>query len=229
MLLAIDENGVQEYISNTDERYLSGELVSYFKGENNGMYGKTHTEEAIQKIKQARAVQGSNVWNAGKTDCYTEETKKQIAETLTGRIFVNKDGVNVNIYPEELDYYLSIGYNRGHGKRNKENKIRVFSDDNQTGILIEKNELEHYLNLGYYKKKLIYVTKDNSVLMINPDELEKYLADGWLRGMKIQRKSGTLGTKAMTDPETNKTKYVSPDEFDKYLELGFTFNKAKLK
>jgi endogenous inhibitor of DNA gyrase (YacG/DUF329 family) len=35
--------------------------------------GKKHTEETKKKIKEARAKQGSNVWNKGKTGCYSKK------------------------------------------------------------------------------------------------------------------------------------------------------------
>ena len=73
----------------------------------------------------------------------SEETKKQISETLTGRIFVSKDGKNKNIYPEELEYYLSLGYERKMIKKKKNNDVRLFSDEFPEGILITK--IDNYL------------------------------------------------------------------------------------
>ena len=172
---------------------------------------------------------GNIPWNVGKTNCYSEQTRKQIAETLTGRIFVNNGIENINIYPEELEYYLSIGFVRGCKKQNKPNKIRVYSLVHPDGILIEKQDLEEHLSNGYYQKKKVIMTKDGKCKSILEIEIQEYIDSGWERGMKIVRKSGTLGKKAMYLHEENKVKYIKPEDFEKYLELGYTFDQLKRK
>ena len=157
------------------------------------------------------------------------QTRNQISKTLTGRIFVNKNGINANIYPEELDFYLSQGYELKMTKRTKRNKTRVYSEEFIEGILIEQNELEEYLNNGYYKKKKVTITKDGKCKSILEKDMQDYIDSGWERGMKIVRKSGTLGTKAMYLHEENKVKYIHSEDFEKYLQLGYTFETSKRK
>lgn len=225
----VDKEGNKYFISVSDERVLSGTLKSYFSGENNGMYGNTHTPEAIEKIKIAREKQGSNVWNAGKTNCYTEETKMQISETLTGRIFVSKDGKNKNIYPEELEYYLSLGYERKVTRKKKNTAVRLYSEDFPEGILIEKENVQEYLDNGYYKKKFIFITKDDVIKKIELQDIDLYIDDGWIKGLKIERKNGLINTKAMHHPTENKTKYINIEDIEEYLQKGFILGGAKRK
>ncbi len=226
MISVVDTEGNKHYISNKDPRFLSGELISAFCGENNGSYGRIRPEEERKRISEG--LMGNIPWNAGKTDCYSEQTRKQIAETLTGRIFVSKDGKNVNIYQEELEFYLSQGYERKMIKKGKP-RIRVYSEEFIEGILIEQHKLEEYLNNGYYKKKKVTMSKDGNCKSILEKDIELYITNGWERGMKIVRKSGTTGTKAMHIPGENIIKFVKPEYFQNYLELGYTFESLKRK
>ena len=114
-------------------------------------------------------------------------------------------------------------------KRSKPNKIRVYSLDHSDGILIEKQKLEEYLSNGYYQKKKVTITKDGKCKSILEKDIESYITNGWERGMKIVRKSGTVGTKAMHIPGENIIKFVKSEDFEKYLELGYTFEPLKRK
>ncbi len=227
MTTCVDSEGNRYYVSNKDSRVLSGELISAFRGENNGMFGRKRTNDERDRI--SNSLLGNIPWNYKKTDCYSEETRKQISETLTGRIFVNDGCENINIYPEELEYYISLGYVRGRKKQNKPNKIRVYSLNYPDGILIEKQELEEYMNNGFFQKKRITITKDGDCKSILESDSEIYLSDGWERGMKIVRKSGTIGTKAMHIPGENKIKFVKLEDIEKYIELGYTLEQLKRK
>ncbi len=225
MVSCVDNDGNKHYVSNKDPRFLSGELVSAFCGENNGSYGRIKPDEERKRISES--LMGNIPWNVGKTNCYSEQTRKQISETLTGRIFVNKDGKNINIYPEELDFYLSQGYELKMAKRTKLNKIRVYSEESVEGILIEQHELEEYLNNGYYKKKKVTITKDGKCKSILEKDIQDYIDSGWERGMKIVRKSGTSGTKAMHIPGENKIKFIKIEDIETYIELRYTLEPLK--
>ena len=135
---------------------------------------------------------------------------------------------NVNIYPEELEFYLSQGYERKMIKKSKP-RIRVYSIEYLEGILIEKSELKEYINNGFYQKKRVTITKNGKCKSILETDLEFYINDGWIRGLKIKRKSGTAGTKSMHIPGENIIKFVKPEDFEKYLELGYTFEPLKRK
>ena len=225
MVSCVDKDGNKHYVSTKDHRFLSGELVSAFCGENNGSYGRIKPEEERKRISED--LMGNIPWNAGKTDCYSEQTRKQISETLTGRIFVSKDGKNVNIYPEELEFYLSQGYERKMIKKSKP-RIRVYSEEFIEGILIEQHELEEYLNNGYYKKNSIMtkiiIIKDGKYKTILESELEEYLKNGWQKEMKIRRKSGMIKTYTIRIPGENKVKYIKTEDIKKYIELGYTLD-----
>lgn len=45
--------------------------------------------------------------------------------------------------------------------------------------------------------------------------------------MKIVRKSGTSGTKAMHIPGENKIKFIKIEDIETYIELGYTLEPLK--
>ena len=89
-----------------------GDLGQSLPGEKNGMYGKTHTEEAKQKIRDARKRQGSNVWNAGQSGQYSEEYRNKISQAVTGRKFLIHPHTNhlTHAKPEDIKKLLEQGY-----------------------------------------------------------------------------------------------------------------------
>lgn len=50
---------------------------------------------------------------------WKEQYKKGYVAPSTGRIYVNNGSHNKQIYPEELEQYLSMGYVKGMRKRGK--------------------------------------------------------------------------------------------------------------
>ena len=90
----------------------NGNLGQANYGEKNGMFGKTHTEEARQKIKDARNKQGSNVWNNGLKNQYSDEYRKKISESVKGRKFLIHPKTKHLTQAKEEDWesLLSLGY-----------------------------------------------------------------------------------------------------------------------
>ena len=82
-------------LSDTHRQHIS----EVTKGENNPMYGK----------------RGENNPNYGRH--HTEETKQIIGINTAGRVWINDGCHNKRVYPEELAYYLSVGYSEGQLKR----------------------------------------------------------------------------------------------------------------
>lgn len=100
------KNGCKKFIGENnpakrpDVRKKISEKVS---GENNGFYGKHHTDEAKERIRKSRL--GKLPGNAGK-------------------LWVNNSVTQLLIKPEELEQYLSNGYTRGKIKTSS-NNIKV--------------------------------------------------------------------------------------------------------
>lgn len=67
-------------------------------GQNNGFYGKKHSEETRQRLSEAR--KGKNNWNYGKVIYHKDDKQKYIAI-------------------EEVEYYESIGWTKGMTDKNK--------------------------------------------------------------------------------------------------------------
>lgn len=72
-------------------------ISNSLKGKNNPMYGKTHTKEARKKISIMR--KGKAPWNKGKTNIYSEETRKKFSDSAKERY---KDKTNHPFYGKHL-------------------------------------------------------------------------------------------------------------------------------
>lgn len=95
-------------------RHLSEEtkdkISLYLKEHGHPMQGRHHTEETKNKI--SIATKGRQAHNKGKK--MSDEQKKKISLKNSGVIKIcNADGVCKKIRPDELESYLSLGWQRG--------------------------------------------------------------------------------------------------------------------
>lgn len=72
--IALGGSGGDTYSENPN---LS-KIIEKLSGENNHFYGKSHSEESKRKIGDSK--RGKPSWNSGKTDIYSEETKRKMSK-----------------------------------------------------------------------------------------------------------------------------------------------------
>lgn len=99
-------------------------LSKSMSGKGNPMYGKHHTEETKKRISEVRKEKYRNGEYV-----ISEETRRKMSEShkgitkgkdsLKGKICITKDFTNKYIYPNELEYYESLGYRRGRYLKKK--------------------------------------------------------------------------------------------------------------
>lgn len=102
-------------------------------GENNPMYGKNFLDYMTEEAKQERALKISKA-NKGKNvgekngmygrhtkDIMTEEIylarNKKISDSRQNQKYMNKDGVIKSVHINDIEYYKSIGWSLGRGKK----------------------------------------------------------------------------------------------------------------
>lgn len=79
--IAIGGNGGDTYTNNPNLDKIKKKLT----GENNGFYGKKHTEETKRKMSESQ--KGRKPWNKGKSDIYSDEHKQRLSDfrsSMTG-------------------------------------------------------------------------------------------------------------------------------------------------
>lgn len=113
-------DGDEKYFGEDDaipNGYIPGRLPNKLLGENNGMYGKHHSEESKAKISKASS--GENNGMYGKS--HSSEAKKKISEFRSGSKKMRYGETIKIIKKDDIDYYLSIGW-EFYSKRNKINE-----------------------------------------------------------------------------------------------------------
>lgn len=111
MELVLDENCYNLIIGGDDK--------TYFTGEKNPFYGKKHTEETKQKLKELNL--GVNNKFYGKT--HTEETKKHLSDIRKGK-YIGKNSPNYGriLSQEQRDFISKSNTGR---KRTQEQKEKI--------------------------------------------------------------------------------------------------------
>ncbi|CAG7579897.1 MAG: endodeoxyribonuclease [uncultured marine phage] len=72
--IAIGGSGGDTYTNNPNLE----EISEKFRGENNPFYGKSHSNESIEKMR--KSMKGRKAWNKGKTGIYSEEHLENLRE-----------------------------------------------------------------------------------------------------------------------------------------------------
>lgn len=129
----LNPNYGNHWTQSADLKALHSKLSS---GESNGMYGKTHTEEAKATIG------------------------KKNHEALFGRIRIT-DGVSNKLIPkEDLQYYLDAGWYRGQTfseswkAKQRGSTGKVWIHNNIISKYVDKEQLDDYLNSGWIKGRI---------------------------------------------------------------------------
>jgi hypothetical protein len=171
------------------------------KGIGNHFYGKTHSdefkawfsennpskrEEVKEKMRGPRPNYKPNSYyfglsnetkqklreaNLGKT--HTKETKRKMSETRSEKVWVKKEGQkSKHVHHSEVDMYVSKGWSLGRSL-GKQKKKRTQHDN------------DYKARMSQSLSKKIWISKaNNDPKFINKDELEFFVADGWVRGRK---------------------------------------------
>lgn len=150
-------------------------------------------------------------------------------QTTKNKIIINKDNKNKFIYKEDLDNYLTMGWNKGLIIRNynpnsshNKGKLAVYKDNVKKFIL--PKDLENYVQNGWIyaissklqkssKKQEIWIHRNNDEQRkIKKDKLEYYLQNGWEKGKIHLPMKGRLlinnGVDQIFTIEENLNKYL---------------------
>lgn len=150
-----------------ENRYVSPEEV--------GAYLAQGWERGGEPLPEAMKRHLSEI-NTGKK--YSDETKKKLSEIRKGTILVHKEENNRRVRPEELDSYLSAGWEKGASPDWVEINRQAQTGKTQSAetrqkranSLLGKNVGRKHIHNGIEHK------------MVKADEIEFYLAQGWKLG-----------------------------------------------
>lgn len=92
---------IRENTKETREK-ISKALKGVYVGEKNSFYGKHHTEENKEKLRQM---------NLGKK--HTEEDKAKISKKISSMVWINKDGKNKRVQKDVLQNFINEGWIQG--------------------------------------------------------------------------------------------------------------------
>lgn len=97
-----------------------------------------------------------------------------------GRIWINKNSSNKMIYPQELDMYLKLGWEKGVYHSDKVlNSLKTFASNLHKNKIVSKDTRN---KLSNNQEKRIAINKNNITKKIKEYELNNYLNDGWKLG-----------------------------------------------
>jgi len=82
---------------------IQSEKAKERTGDKNGFYGKMHSDETRKRLSKSWESRGP----------VKNETKEKLSKLSKGTIWINKDGINKKIKPDELDEWISVGWVKG--------------------------------------------------------------------------------------------------------------------
>ena len=203
------QNAEREWIS----KHNAVESTKYYNQCDGGATsaGYKHTDECKNKMKEA--------WKLRKQN-YSHSTQ--------GKIRITNQEEDKYIFPEELDKYEALGYTKGMSEACKMNSSQPGEKNYWYGksehFLGEKNAFYGKHHDDAAKKEMsikhtgrIHVNNGVESLVIHPEELDAYIAKGYVRGRISNGMSGRLGIN-----KDGVMKRIKPDELESYLSQGWS-------
>ena len=138
------------------------------------------TEEIRQKMSKSH--KGVTAWNKGMKmpeGYISPEHRRKCSEKARGRIWVNNGTDNHLIYPNELSHYLSLGYTQGRYLSEESKKSRHEYLINHNLSETHKDKIRDQI-IGR-----IWISNEYERKRIRKEELQSYLALGYVQGRKI--------------------------------------------
>lgn len=136
----------ESHIGNKPSRKTRRKMSKSKRGEKNGFYGKTHSPEAIKKIKAARAKQvvwslgkkftrehRKNIGLASKGRWHAKSTKEQISRTLKGRPSPMKGRKHSEEARRKISEGLRESYKTGNRTRGHTEEAKRKISDSKKG------------------------------------------------------------------------------------------------
>ncbi len=140
---------------------------------------------------------------------WTEESRKKLSKSITGRVWVNNSVIERQVTKNEAEKLLNEGFSFGRLPFTKEHLEKV--GNTRRGHCYESTESlkkrsqnmkgsgnpfygkthsdEQKLKWRKVRREMVWVTKDGVSTTIHNSKLQDYLDDGWIRGRK--KKSST--------------------------------------
>ena len=175
-----------------DPRYLSGELVGVMK---NTITVKDDHGNDLRISKEM-----------------FDLNKDKFKPTTTGKVIVYDNDMNSFMVDSNDPRYLSGELQFVLKVINKDTTL--VKDVNGKLYRVNKNDKRFKSgDLVGVTKNQIRIKKDGKIKSINPEDLDKYLADDWALG--CYQKGQIVVTK------NNKNKFINPEDLDKYLADGW--------
>jgi len=171
------EDNIPEDLINFKEKYYIKEFDSLKNGYNmtpggdGGPIRKGMKNSEEQKRKSSEAQRGKPKKNPGMCGKYEKGAaqRKKLSEAVLGRKWINNGSIQKQVKPEEVEELLKNGFVLGRLK--------------STGEKCSK-KLKGNKKCNTVGGKVCITDKDlKEMKFINPEELESYLSQGWIKGM----------------------------------------------
>jgi hypothetical protein len=143
-------------------------------GKENGMWGRTHTDEVKSKLKKLNSIKSKN------------------SKWMNNGV-INKFVVDIN--QQEL---LDLGFVYGRINQKPTNKNTIIINNGSENKFISKEELDIYIEKGYTKGSIpstkrgttrgkVAIHKDDKVKFVLPEKLNEFISNGWIKGQKRRK------------------------------------------
>lgn len=168
-----------------------------------------------------------------KRKSFSENHKKSISEKHKGRMYINKDGKEKQIYPHQLDEFIADGWIKGRDLNSMEKTIekirgRTVSEEGRKNMSLAHLNSKQKTQKGYKT-----INNGSEEKHVPQENLDKYLDNGWILGRlpitEEHRKnlsksnkgqiSWCKGFKYITNGEEEKR--VNVNDVSKYIDLGW--------
>lgn len=154
----------------------------------------------------------------------------RITSNTEGKIAIIIEGKVTYINPDDLEYYRSLGFDKGNHRT-----CKVMVNDGSKDMMISPEDILDYLSQGWFQGGIsnpnknniqdhVGINKNGITKFVPGDKVQSYLDDNWILGTG---KSSTLGKISINNGSQNK--FIGPEHLQDFIDKGWSRGLVKRK
>lgn len=160
---------------------------------NKGLTGLKVSDNALKALEEGRHLPSSykhkKELSERRKNCkVSNHTKELLSQNAKGKIAINNGEKTIMIYPEDLDLYITNGWNKGGLKKYSKDSYNKFKNTLANKSKEEVEAKKQQISTSLKAKNRTWLTNGEHSIQVDGINVQSYLDKGYWRGRILKKK-----------------------------------------